>query len=177
MSHDPVHYSIVEATPATLASNVANFDAGDECLVTSLEASFTFSPASAAIVDNVNVINGPGGVGRWLRTTPRPLTDVTGAGIGPGLEISLADKDALVYADTVVASALILLPPATTVQREITVVNNGGGAHIAKVGAAGTDAMNGGTYVELAAWESATFVVIAEGQWVLTGGRGTYVVA
>src|SRR5512135_792271 len=66
MSHSPVQYKISVADPAHLATYPASFDAGDVAFVTSLGYSFTYNPASTAVVDNVSVINGPGGVGRWL---------------------------------------------------------------------------------------------------------------
>jgi len=132
---------------------------------------------SVATYARVGAAPGSGGSGG---ASPRALTLVTGAGIGPGFVIALDDEDAIVYPDTSTASALIVLPPATTLQREVTVAcdgGGGGGTNIAKVGADGSDAIADGTYVEIAAWESATFTVIAAGQWVITGGRGSFVVA
>ena len=66
MSHGPSQYTLEVATPAELAGYAAAFADGDTAYVESLKYAFTFAAGSARTVDNVAVINGPGGVGRWL---------------------------------------------------------------------------------------------------------------
>jgi hypothetical protein len=79
MSHAPVQYQLSLATPAALAAYTSAFDADDLAYVASLDAVFYFSPASVAAVDNTTVINGPGGVGRWL-LTPADARPIFGDG-------------------------------------------------------------------------------------------------
>lgn len=86
MGHSPYRYSVTVADAAALAAYPSTFDSGDRAYVASLGYSFTFNSASAAAVDNVNVINGPGGVGRWLIAPDGALS------VSPGAVTLLGDR-------------------------------------------------------------------------------------
>lgn len=65
MSHDPVRYQFKVATSALL-STFTEIDAGDEVFVSDLGEAFTYDASSTEALDPDVVLDGPGGVGRFI---------------------------------------------------------------------------------------------------------------
>lgn len=93
MPHDPVRYSVAAKDAPALANVNGNFHDGDVGVLHSKPGlTYIFDSVSTAPVDNVNVIAGPSGKGRWVldfyraRSTPlwyirgQSGSDVTGDG-------------------------------------------------------------------------------------------------
>ncbi len=116
-------------------------------------------------IDVRDVVNALVDAVESLRSGVRDVTNVTGTGIGPSHLIYLDDKDALVRADISAAHAHLVLPDVAAAGRRITVVANGG-ANTCKIITTGS--LCDGDYIELEAWQSATFEAVAVDEWVVT---------
>lgn len=126
MPHDPVHYSLSVANPAALAAQEVRLLDGDSCFVASLNVPFTYYEASTSPVDNVNVIDGPGSIGRWLRGVP--IGSVEGSGPAWSLKAFGAKGDgvtddtaAMQAAITALASKTLYVPAGTYVIDTVSV--------------------------------------------------------